>query len=438
VSIGFIILAAGAGTRMRSAIPKVFQSIAGRPIIRYVIDVCKSVDPQEIISVVSLKLEKNDLFKDTKTVVQISPLGTADAVLQALPFLEAEYTIIVCGDAPLIEKQYFELLINDGADISLIAVKIPVDLGYMPYGRIIIDKDGFQKIVEYKNATAIEKQCEIANTGIYKIKTTLLKKYIHDVKKDEISKEFYLTDLLKIFKDNAHTISIIHASEYWLFHGINTMEDLVLAEKIVQEKLRKKFLDSGVRLLNPESIYLAYDTEIEPDVLIEQNVVIKKNVKIKNGSVIKAFSYLEDCEIMQNAEIGPFARIRGGSVFMPNSDIGNFVEIKGSIVGEKTKIKHLTYIGDAEIAENVNIGAGTVVCNYDGVKKHKTLIKKGAFVGSNSTLIAPVKIGDDSIIGAGSVINKNVPQNGLAVARAEQKIISDKADKIWKRKGKFD
>jgi bifunctional UDP-N-acetylglucosamine pyrophosphorylase/glucosamine-1-phosphate N-acetyltransferase len=259
-----------------------------------------------------------------------------------------------------------------------------------------------------------------------------------DVKRDEISGEFYLPNLLEILKNNSHTVSVVCTDEYWPFHGINTTEDLALAESVVQQMLRKKFLDNGVRLSDPESVYFAHNTEIEPDVLIEQSVVIKKNVKIRRGSVIRSFSYLEDCEIMQNVEIGPFARVRGGSIFMPNSDIGNFVEIKGATIGEKTKIKHLTYIGDAEIAENVNIGAGTVICNYDGVKKHRTAIKSGAFIGSNSTLIAPINIGDNSIIGAGSVINKDVPQNGLAVARAEQKIMNDKADKIWKRKGKVD
>jgi bifunctional UDP-N-acetylglucosamine pyrophosphorylase/glucosamine-1-phosphate N-acetyltransferase len=421
---------------MKSATPKIFQDIACKPIVRYVIDVCKSTGFQEIMFVISPNLEGHSLFADTKTVTQTSPLGTADAVLKTLPFLETEYTIITYGDMPLIEKRHFQLLIDDRADVSLIATQIPTNLRHMPYGRVIINDGGFQRIVEYKNATETEKQCEVANAGIYKIKTSLLKKYLQDVKRDEISGEFYLTDLLEILKDRAHTISVVHTNEYWPFHGINTTEDLALAEEMIQKTLRKKFLNNGVKLLNPESVYFAHNTEIEPDVLIEQNVVIKKNVKIKAGSVIKAFSYLEDCEIMQNVEIGPFARIRGGSIFMPNSDIGNFVEIKGSTVGEKTKIKHLTYIGDTHIAENVNIGAGTVVCNYDGVKKHKTTIKSGAFVGSNSTLIAPIEVGDNSIVGAGSVINKDVPQNGLAVARAEQKIINNKASQIWKKKGK--
>lgn len=439
MSINFVILSAGLGSRMKSSTPKFFQKIADKPIIRYVIDSCKSISDHRIIAVTNDALKDHEFFSDIKTAVQKSPLGTADAVKSAIPFLndDSEYTIIMYSDMPLIETRHIESLISDESDVSFIAMKIPDDLSNMPYGRVITDDLGnFQKIVEFKDATDSEKNCKFANSGIYKIKTDLLKNFITQVKKNEKSEEFYLTDIISILKDNGFKISVINSEEYWPFHGINTMQDLANAEEIVQNNLRDKFMQNGVKLLDPKSVYFSTDTFIDNDVVIEQNVVLKSSVKVHKGSTIKAFSYLEDCEIMENSSVGPFARIRGNAKLSQNSDIGNFVEIKGSTIGIGSKVKHLSYIGDATVGIKSNIGAGTITCNYDGVKKHKTHLGDNVFVGSNCSLIAPVSIGSGSIIAAGSVITKNVPENSLAISRTIQETKFDKAPDIWSKKGK--
>ena len=436
MSIDFVILAAGLGSRMKSSTPKIFQKVAGKPIISYIIDSCKLHNPSNIIVVTAEKLKDHKLLSETKTVVQNIPNGTAHTVLQAIPYLSSEYTIITSGDMPLIENRHFESLYNDKSDAVLMAMEIPDELTHMPYGRIVLNGENFNKIVEYKNATQKEQQIKLANTGIYKIKTELLKKYINKIEKNELSGEFYLTDILEIMKNSGIEVSVINTGEYWPFHGINTMNDLAKAEAIMQQKLRDKFMIAGVKLLDPSSVYFSHDTEIENDVIIEQNVVIECGVKIKSGSVIKAFSYIADCEIMNNVEIGPFARIRGNAKFLDNSSIGNFVEVKGSTIGTNSKAKHLSYIGDSVIGENSNIGAGTITCNYDGVKKYKTTIGNNVFIGSNSTLISPVEIEDDTIIGAGSVINKTVHKNSLAIARSKQVEFPDGATQIWKKKEK--
>lgn len=437
MAIDFVILSAGLGSRMKSSTPKFFQKIADKPIIRYVIDSCKSISDRRIIAVTNDALKDHEFFNDIKTVVQESPLGTADAVNSAVSILDSKYTIIMCGDMPLIETRHIESLLSDESDVSFIAMKIPDDLSNMPYGRVITDDLGnFQKIVEFRDATDSEKNCKFANSGIYKIKTDLLKNFITNVQKNEKSGEFYLTDIISILKDNGFKISVINSEEYWPFHGINNMQDLANAEEIVQNNLRDKFMKNGVKLLDPKSVYFSADTFIDNDVVIEQNVVFKRSVKVHQGSTIKAFCYLEDCEIMENSSVGPFARIRGNSKLSQNSDIGNFVEIKGSTIGIGSKVKHLSYIGDATIGIKSNIGAGTITCNYDGVKKHKTHLGDNVFIGSNCSLIAPVSIGNGSIVAAGSVITKNVPENSLAISRIIQETKLDKASDIWNKKGK--
>lgn len=434
MSIDFVILAAGQGSRMKSSLPKIFQTIAGKPIVRYIIDTCQSISTN-IIVVTKEDLVNHELLKDVKTLAQMYPKGTGDAVLQATPYLKSDYTIILCGDMPLIEVKHLEKLVNSGGN-ALMSMKLPDELIYMPYGRLLLNNGMLERIIEYKNANAEQRLIPFANAGLYKIQTSILNTYISEIQENPVTNEFYFTDLFEILRRNDIDVSVIQDDEYYPFHGINTMEDLANAEKIMQDGLRRKFLNNGVKLISPETTYFAFDTEIEPDVTIEQNVIIQKGVKIRKNSIIKAFSYISECEIMENVEVGPFARIRGGSKFMSLSSIGNFVEVKGSVIGENTKAKHLTYIGDTTIGSNSNIGAGTITCNYDGVNKHKTNIGNDVFIGSNSTLIAPVTIKDNTLVGAGSVINKAVPENSLAIARAKQENIPDGANRIWKAKGK--
>ena len=341
----------------------------------------------------------------------------------------------MCSDMPLIETRHLELFLNDKSDISFIAMRIPKELRCMPYGRVIVDKDGvFQRISEYKNSSAEEKMSDLANSGIYKIKTSVLKKYITDIRPNKLNGELYFTDLLEIARKNNASISLVEQDEYWPFHGINTMEDLANAEKITQNKLRQRFMKDGVKLVSPETVYFSHDSKISSDVVIEPNVVINESVSISSGAVIKSFCYLEDCTILENATVGPFARIRGNATLQQNSTVGNFVEIKNSTLGIRSKAKHLSYIGDTVIGSDSNVGAGTITCNYDGVKKHKTVIEENVMIGSNCSLIAPLTIGAGSIVAAGSVISLNVPKNSLAISRISQLIKPEKAIDIWKRK----
>lgn len=432
MSVDFIILAAGNSSRMHSSLPKFFHTIAGKPIIRYIIDAVNACNSKAIV-VTKNDLKNSEHFADSTIVVQRHPLGTADAVKCALDALTSEYTIILCGDMPLVMSSHLSALLNNPAGNAMIAMILPDELQYMPYGRVILDNGKFSKIVEYKNATEDEKAIPLANTGVYKIKTDLLKKYVPAIQQDEISGEYYLTDIFNFVTD----VEVVTTTNYDAFHGINTIQDLAKAEAIMQNKLREKFMANGVKLIAPETVYFSYDTEIDADVIIEPNVIIGNNVKIGAGSRIFAFSHIQDCTIAQDVQIGPFARIRGNSKFADSSCIGNFVEVKGSTIGKSSKAKHLSYIGDTTIGNNSNIGAGTITCNYDGVKKHETKISDNVFVGSNTTLIAPINIDMGAIIGAGSTITKNVPEHALAISRVGQTNRANGAIKIWKKKGKI-
>ncbi|MBQ2176014.1 MAG: bifunctional UDP-N-acetylglucosamine diphosphorylase/glucosamine-1-phosphate N-acetyltransferase GlmU [Alphaproteobacteria bacterium] len=432
MSLDFVILAAGNSSRMHSTTPKFFHTIAGKPVIRCIVDTVRESNPQNVIIVTREELKHSEYFSDTTVKIQPEPLGTADAVKYALDALSSEYTIILCGDMPMISAEQLKNLADTSSDNALIAMTLPPEFRHMPYGRIVINNGKFEKIVEYKNATDAEKSIILANTGVYKIKTDLLKKYIPQIEKNAVSGEYYLTDIFEFIRN----VEVIQFSDYEAFHGINTMQDLAKAEAIMQNRLRQKFMANGVKLIAPETVHFSYDTEIERDVLIEPNVIIGTNVKIGSKSRIFAFSHIQDCVIANNVEIGPFARIRGNSSFADGTAIGNFVEVKGSTFGSKTKAKHLAYIGDTTIGYHANIGAGTITCNYDGVKKHKTTIGNNVFVGSNSTLIAPITIEDNTILGAGSTFTDAVPAGALAIARQKQTNLPQKANDIWKKKGK--
>ena len=432
MSLDFVILAAGNSSRMHSTTPKFFHTIAGKPVIRYIVDAVHECNPNNVIVVTRDELKHSEYFSDTAVKIQPEPLGTADAVKCALDALLSTYTIVLCGDMPLVSADYLEKLANTSSENALIAMTLPPEFRYMTYGRVVINNGKFEKIVEYKNASDAEKSIILANTGVYKIKTDLLKKYIPQIEKNAVSGEYYLTDIFKFIKN----VEVIQSPDYETFHGINTMQDLAKAEAIIQNKLRQKFMANGVKLVAPETVYFSYDTEIESNVVIDPNVIIRTNVKIASGSHIYAFSHIQDCVIAHNVEIGPFARIRGNSSFADGSAIGNFVEVKGSSFGTKTKAKHLAYIGDTTIGSQTNIGAGTITCNYDGVSKNKTSIGNNVFVGSNSTLIAPITIEDNTILGAGSTFTDAVPAGALAIARQKQTNLPQKANDIWKKKGK--
>lgn len=426
----FVILAAGRGSRMSSSLPKIFQKIADKPCISYEIDLCREIDPEgQIIVVTRENLADADCFNGLTVAIQDKPLGTGDALKAALPFISSDEVLVLNGDLPLVSCEGLSPLIASSFNVSLIGAKLPKVLRDLPYGRIV-----GKKIVEFKDATEEEKESPYFNTGIYKFKTSFLKTNLPKLTNDNKSNEYYLSDILKFA--NSEDIDIIFSENYWVFHGINTMSDLAQAEQQMQQRLRQKMMSKGVKLLDPNSSFFSADMEIEADVIIEPNVIFKGKVEIKSGAVIKAFSYIENSTVEQNAVVGPFARIRGGSLLAPFSEIGNFVEIKGTTIGEGSKAKHLAYLGDSSLGRKVNIGAGTITCNYDGFNKHKTTIEDKSMIGAHCSLIAPVVIGKNSIIAAGTTVTKNVPPNSLAISRLPQENKENGAIKIRENKKK--
>ena len=342
--------------------------------------------------------------------------------------------LILCGDTPLITentlKKFIEYHNSVNSDLTVMSTLFDDPTNY---GRIIRESDNTLKcIVEEKDATPEQKAVKEVNAGIYCLNWGKIKAAFSQLTSNNAQGEYYLTDIFNFIKE----VEVIQSPDYEAFHGINTMQDLAKAEAFMQNQLRQKFMANGVNLVSPETVYFSHDTQIENDVVIEPNVIIGNNVKIGAGSHIYAFSHIQDCCISQNVEIGPFARIRGNSSFAEGAAIGNFVEVKGSVFGTKTKAKHLAYIGDTTIGEKTNIGAGTITCNYDGVSKSKTAIGSNVFVGSNSTLIAPITIEDNTILGAGSTFTDTVPAGSLAIARQRQINLEQKANDIWRKKGK--
>ncbi|MDR0552854.1 MAG: bifunctional UDP-N-acetylglucosamine diphosphorylase/glucosamine-1-phosphate N-acetyltransferase GlmU [Holosporales bacterium] len=417
----FIILAAGNGRRMNSCATnssKLFKKIAGLSIVSHVINNCRNVNSGNVIIVTQEQYKEREEFRlADKIAIQKAPLGTADAVKAALPFVESESAIIICGDSPLIQADDLRLLADtETSNVSIVVMQIPNDMLDSQYGRVFVDSSEDVRIVEYNDLSDEQKRYNIVNSGIYKFKTLALLENIEKIKLNADKNEYYLTDIFQFIKSG---VNIITAKNYKSFLGINTPRDFVIAEDIMQNRLRDKFINNGVTMLDPPSVYLSYDTVAEPLSTIEQNVIIKGGVKIKAGAVIRSFSYLENCVIGKNAKIGPSAVIRD-SVVEEHAEIGNFVEVKRSTIGNSTKSKHLAYIGDTDVGENSNIGAGTITCNYDGRKKHKTKIGSKTMVGANSSLIAPVEIGSEAVIAAGSVITKDVPDKTLAFGRARQ------------------
>ena len=293
------------------------------------------------------------------------------------------------------------------------------------YGIIIHNKNGVSEIVEFKEANTRQKKFTTCNSGIMAFDYQSLN-LVKKINNKNRKKEYYLTDIVKLSKQYRLKINLVLAQNEKNAVGVNDQIELLEAEKIMQDRLRKKFIKQGVKFVDPSTVYLSSDTKIGKNVKIEPFVVIGKKVTIGNNVIIKSFSHLEDAKIKNKVEVGPYARLRPGSILEDNSKVGNFVEIKKSKIGKGSKVNHLSYIGDASVGKQVNIGAGTITCNYDGKNKFKTTIKDSAFIGSNTSLIAPVTIGKNSLVGAGSSISKNVKDNSLALTRAEQRNLRKK------------
>lgn len=418
-----IILAAGKGTRMKSKTPKVLHEICGKSMIAHVIDTASYIDSKKIITVVSngMKDVEDAIKHASAVVIQENQYGTGDAVKPALEKLKSFQgnILILYADTPLITKETIAAMLEklDSSDI--------VVLGFRPqypaeYGRLVVNESGeLIKIVEYKDASPSIRKIHLCNSGVIAAKAEILQPLIAKIDNKNAKGEYYLTDIIELANNVGKKCSYVEGCEDEVL-GVNNRLQLSEAEHIFQQRLRESAMLEGATLIDPKTVYLCHDTRLDSDVIIHPNVSFGPGVWIESGVEIKPFCHIEGARIKSGARVGPFARIRPGTEISGGAHIGNFVEIKKSKIGKDVKIGHLSYIGDAEIGAQTNIGAGTVTCNYDGYNKYQTKIGKSVFVGSNSALIAPVNIGDKAFIGAGSTITKSITADSLAVARNKQ------------------
>lgn len=434
-----VILAAGYGKRMISELPKILHPLGGRPALYYALDLAKQLEPQEIVLVVSPQLKDIKTPFKHKVVVQDPAQGTGDAVKWALPHLKPTgYVLVLFGDTPLIRIETLNEMLNHAYRKPDRAVIL---LGMNPkdkqnYARLRLSDNGdLEEVIEYKDLKPRDKDISLCNSGVALIRGDLLENLLSALTPDNAANEYYLTDLVKIARSHGYDCGVVEgdASE---FMGINTRQDLAKAEVILQDRWREDAMTMGVTLIDPKTTYFSYDTKLESDVTIHPFVVIGPKVTIKKGAEILSFCKLSDSQVGPQAVVGPFAHLRGGVILEQKAEVGNFVEVKKSTFGQNAKAKHLSYIGDAEIGAESNIGAGTITCNYDGFQKSKTVIGSGVFIGSNSSLVAPLSIGDFAIVGAGSVVTQDVESRNLALARSEQKTFENGADKFREKRKK--
>ena len=425
-NITSVILAAGKSTRFKHSKSKIFQDLAGQSIIEHVYEVASKVSKEKIIFVCNEnnKHELQILFPKSIFVIQKKQNGTADAIYQAKKYLINKNVLILFADAPLISISSINKMIlsfkKNKSIGSMIAFKTKNPFGY---GRLLNEGACVSGVIEELNETKKQKKINLCNSGVMLCNSNLLFSNISKITNKNKKKEKYLPDIFNIFHKLNKSFSYVLGREEEML-GINSLKDLIRIDEIYQNYLRDKVIRKGVILIKPDSIRLSYDTKIKSGVIIEPYVIFKKDVRIEKDVMIKSHCVLESCKINLKSIIGPSARIRPQTIVGKNAKIGNFVEIKNSKIGNNTSVSHLSYIGDSSIGNNVNIGAGTITCNYDGRKKNKTIIESNVFIGSNCSLIAPLRIGSNSIIGAGSVINKNIPKNHLAVERSKIKILS--------------
>ncbi|HMD62664.1 MAG TPA: bifunctional UDP-N-acetylglucosamine diphosphorylase/glucosamine-1-phosphate N-acetyltransferase GlmU [Stellaceae bacterium] len=425
-----VILAAGSGTRMKSVMPKVIHPIAGRPMIAYPLEALRPLSPAATLVVIGPQMESvAEIVAAAESVVQDPPLGTGDAVRTAMRALDGrlaphgpiEDVLVLYGDTPFLATGTLARLLAErrrtGASVLVSGMRL-ADPG--SYGRLVLAPDGaLERIVEAADAGPEEQAIGLVNGGIMVIEACHLGKFLDALDCDNAKGEFYLTDIVRIARRKGLACRTIELPAEELI-GINTRAELAEAEALMQRRLRRAAMDSGVTLAAPETVFLSADTRLGRDVVVEPNVTFGPGVTVGEGARICSFSYLEGAAVGAGARVGPFARLRPGAVLGEQVHIGNFVEVKAARLGAGAKANHLSYIGDTEVGARTNIGAGTITCNYDGFNKSRTIIGEGAFIGSNTALVAPVKVGDGAIIAAGSVITGDVPPDALSIARAQQ------------------
>jgi bifunctional UDP-N-acetylglucosamine pyrophosphorylase/glucosamine-1-phosphate N-acetyltransferase len=435
-----VILAAGQGTRMRSDTHKVLHPIASRPLLLHLLERVDALGADKRIVVVGKgrdQVEQALDGRDVSVVHQAQQLGTGHAVQQAADAL-AGYdgsVLILYGDTPFVETETLSRMLDrldgDGGPGVVVLASCPADP--LKYGRIILGEgDRIAKMVEYKDATEEERAVRLCNSGMMAVHARDLFRWLAEVGNDNAAGEYYLPDVVNIAAAEGREAVVIEGDPYETA-GVNSRAELAHLELEWQRRRREQALDEGATLIDPESVWFAYDTKLGRDVTVEPHVVFGPGVEIADGATIKAFSHIDGAIVGTKANIGPFARIRPGTVLGDEAKVGNFVELKKANVGEGAKVNHLSYVGDASIGARANIGAGTITCNYDGFGKYRTEIGAGAFIGSNTALVAPVRVGDGAIVGAGSVITRDVEPDSLAVERTEQKGIAGWARRFRER-----
>ncbi|WP_373086474.1 bifunctional UDP-N-acetylglucosamine diphosphorylase/glucosamine-1-phosphate N-acetyltransferase GlmU [Sneathiella sp.] len=441
-SIAAVILAAGAGTRMKSVLPKVLHEIGGRPMISHLLAAVESLDPSKVVVVTAPGMASvRKAVEPADIAVQKKALGTGHAVAAALDSLEGFEgdVLILYGDTPLIETATLRQMIEKRRAAEKCAVVV---LGFEPddpaeYGRLVTDDAGnLTAIVEYADADAAERGIGLCNSGVMAIDGRQLSALITAVGNDNAKGEYYLTDIVEIANRRGLTCAYVKGAEQELL-GVNTRAQLAEAEKIAQGRWRAKAMAEGATLIDPDSVWFSHDTKLGRDVVIEPGVFFGPGVTVGDNVRIKAHCHLEGTTIGAGAQIGPFARLRPGADIAEEVKIGNFVEIKKSEIEKGAKVSHLSYIGDSRIGEGANIGAGTITCNYDGFDKFRTDIGAGAFIGSNTALVAPVRIGAGAIVGAGSTITEDVDANALALERSTTRQKTGWAKRFRKLKEKI-
>lgn len=440
MTINVIILAAGKGTRMKSALPKVLQHLAGQPLLGHVVNTAKQLDAERIITIYG---HGGELVQQAFTheaiewVEQVEQLGTGHAVQMTLPVLpDNGLSLILYGDVPLVSKATLERLLKASAvsGIGMITLNVTDPTGY---GRIVRKDQKIQAIVEHKDATDEQRQITEINTGIYCVSNARLHQWLPKLSNQNVQGEYYLTDIVEMAVAEQLEIAAIEPEFAFEVEGVNDRLQLANLEREWQHYQAQQLMRQGVHLIDPHRFDLRGTLKCGQDVQIDINVIIEgdcelgdgvkigagcilKNTKIASGTVVQPYSVFDSATVGQNNQIGPFARLRPNAILADEVHIGNFVEVKNTRIGHASKANHFTYLGDAEVGVESNIGAGTITCNYDGANKHKTTIGNQAFIGSNSSLVAPVTIGDGATIGAGSVITRDVETNSLAVERSKQ------------------
>ena len=425
MAVSLVILAAGQGTRMNSELPKVLHPLGGVPLVVHALTAGAALEPERIVVVTGHGADQVQAAvaahaPDAVSVRQEEQLGTGHAVAQARAALDgaAGDVVVLYGDTPFLTPDTLARLraARTHHDVVVLGFEA-ADPGR--YGRLVMDGEALDRIVEFKDATDNERAITLCNSGVICANCAVVFNLLKSVGNDNASGEYYLTDIIAIARARGLRAGVVRCDESETL-GINTRAELSRAEAAFQARARAAALEDGVTLVAPDTVHFAFDTVLGRDAVVEPNVVFGPGVTVESGATIRAFSHLEGCHVSRGAVVGPYARLRPGTELAEDVRIGNFVEVKNAVMDPGAKANHLAYVGDAHVGAGANLGAGTITCNYDGVSKHRTEIGAGAFIGSDTMLVAPVRVGARAVTGSGSVITEDVPDEALALGRAAQ------------------